>query len=756
MPAIFNGQTAWAVVILALAVACSVLTIAVIWNFAQRRARLPDATRYEDLKERAATTEVRLREQEELLREVNQKIHDRDRIAAEVAALTERLENLRAEFAALAGAEQQIEAMKQRAAEAAGAFAIETGKLDEVKLALQEEEARLTEAQERLDRLQKDADALEARNILSRETLPGEIERLQASLAELAKLKDALDLEISDLKAVRESLFAARAETAALAARNDALEARYQELHDTLPGRINEMMNQLAQLRGERDALGQEVTQLQLARDALLAAREELAAVTARSEAVNREIELARRTRDDLLGGRDLVDARRELVQVGDEVAGLRAERASLQQMATKASLEVEIARLRRLAEGGSGDGTDRNTVAADLRLVPSCLNVISAGVCQSDSEIEALGDVSQHLNDLKLRYDRRTLQAFHTALKINEISQMTVLAGVSGTGKSLLPRRYAEAMGLRFLQISVEPRWDSPQDLLGFYNYIEKRYRATDLARALVYMDPHKTSGLSDGVHADEVMLVLLDEMNLARVEYYFSEFLSRLEVRPRLKDAEVAEWRSGACLSIDIPDQLDKPIRLFPSHNILFAGTMNDDESTQSLSDKVLDRSNVMQFAAPDQFAQPVDGKVAVTAQGHYRSFREWRTWIKSTDQLVGGERAKADRVIDALAGIMNQCGRPFGHRLNEAILAYVVNYPLAKGFPVDDPLVDQIELRILPKLRGLPIEAHEQPLVDLSTLIRDELGDRPLARMLDDTVERQRRNGQFNWRGFNRGQG
>ena len=137
---------------------------------------------------------------------------DRDRIAAEAAALTERLESLRTEFAALAGAEQQIEAMKQRAAEVAGTFAIETGRLDEVKLALREAAARLTEAQERLDRLQKDADALEARNILSRETLPDEIEKLRATLDELAKQRNALDLDISDLKGARELLFAARAE----------------------------------------------------------------------------------------------------------------------------------------------------------------------------------------------------------------------------------------------------------------------------------------------------------------------------------------------------------------------------------------------------------------------------------------------------------------------------------------------------------------------------------------------------------------
>ena len=268
-------------------------------------------------------------------------------------------------------------------------------------------------------------------------------------------------------------MFAARAETAALAARNNALEARHQELRDTLPGRINEMMDQLAQLRGERDALGQEINNLQMARDALLAAREELAALTARNEAVKREIELGRRTRDDLLDGRDLADARQELAQVGDEVVALRAERASLEQMATKAALETEIARLRRESSAmGAGD-PDTMTISADLAQLPGCLRAVPFGQHDAQLEDQALFDVEQHLGKLGLKYDRRTVYAFHTALKINETSQMTVLAGVSGTGKSLLPRRYAQAMGLRFLQISVEPRWDSPQDLLGFYNYI-------------------------------------------------------------------------------------------------------------------------------------------------------------------------------------------------------------------------------------------------------------------------------------------
>jgi AAA domain (dynein-related subfamily) len=366
------------------------------------------------------------------------------------------------------------------------------------------------------------------------------------------------------------------------------------------------------------------------------------------------------------------------------------------------------------------------------------------------------LHEVAEHLARLGLHYDRRTLYAFHTALKINDTSQMTVLAGVSGTGKSLLPRRYAEAMGLHFLQIAVEPRWDSPQDLLGFYNYIEKRYRSTELARVLVHMDPFNTSGLSDHLHNDEVMLVLLDEMNLARVEYYFSEFLSRLEVRPRLADAVNAEKRSGACLPIDIPGRTEGPIRLFPSHNVLFAGTMNDDETTQSLSDKVLDRSNVLQFAAPERFSRPVH-TTPTAAMARYRSFQAWRRWIRTLDQLPPGDRDKADRVIVSLARIMEDCGRPFGHRLNEAILAYVTNYPRGIGIAVDLPLADQIELRILPKLRGLAIENYQQSFDALAKLIGEELGDRPLAGRLEHLFTEQRQgSGQFNWRGFNRGPG
>src|SRR5262249_13581724 len=150
-------------------------------------------------------------------------------------------------------------------------------------------------------------------------------------------------------------------------------------------------------------------------------------------------------------------------------------------------------------------------------------------------------------------------LHAFHTSLKTGDISPLTVLAGISGTGKSELPRHYADGMGLHFLLVAVQPRWDSPQDLFGFYNYLERRYKATELARALVQFELFNTAGwdLPEDAEIDDrsdrMLLVLLDEMNLARTEYYFSEFLSKVETRRMVNELK-DEDRARAEIELDM----------------------------------------------------------------------------------------------------------------------------------------------------------------------------------------------------------
>ena len=158
-------------------------------------------------------------------------------------------------------------------------------------------------------------------------------------------------------------------------------------------------------------------------------------------------------------------------------------------------------------------------------------------------------------------------------------------------------------------------------------------------------------------------------------------------------------------------------------------------------------------MQFAAPAQFARPVKAE-NVPFNPEYRRFGEWRTWIQPVDKLSDSDREKAQTAIDGLSGIMTGFGRPFGHRLNDAILTYIANYPRGKNDTINFPLADQIEFRILPKLRGVTIEDHQREFDELISLIRGDLGDSVFADQLKAAIDPQRnRSGQFSWRGFDR---
>lgn len=621
--------------------------------FQIRRDRLPDATRFENIRELRAQEEQLLAERRAELSIVEQKIQQRDRLIAEVAGLEERLTAIKVELATLDDARREIEEVKSQAAEAAA----------ELAKVLQE----LAEKRAELEKVIAECDPTRVT------ALKQEIERLQNE-------RNQLDSQLPTLRAERDNALKLIEEVRTAAADDAARKVEREKLTKEIEG--------LEQQKTSLDEIKLELGRVKAARDEL---SEEIVRLTARKEQLTLEID-------------------------------------------------------------GHHVSPDERQLLADLIKVPPCLEIPSVKRSAPRLEREALHAVSNYLRAYNLDYSTRTLLAFHTGLKINDHSQLTVLAGVSGTGKSLLPRRYAEAMGFHFLQIAVEPRWDSPQDLLGFYNYIEKNYRATDLARVLMHTDPY--SPLSTMDCKDHITLVLLDEMNLARVEYYFSEFLSRLEARPRYEDAREQLKRTDAMIPIDIRG-LKSPISLFPAHNVLFAGTMNDDESTQALSDKVLDRSNILQFAAPHEFPK-LNAVNGIERPNEAQSFKSWRTWVRPASRFNGAERDLVDSVIGKLADFMEDCGRPFGHRLRDAIIAYVANYPSLSNGAADFrlPLADQIEFRILPKLRGLEIDTHRAPFDNLDKLLREDLNDWVMADRIAELRERQAKGtGLFVWRGLAR---
>ncbi|MFN3280685.1 MAG: AAA family ATPase [Tabrizicola sp.] len=636
---------------------------------------------------------------------------------------------------------------------------------------------RLALAQDALHRAEEAKRDLD-RQIQDRDRLAAEVAQLQARVDELRLELENLAASRAEIDMVKQQAAEAAREKAEIEEQLGHLRSEAERLRADLdPQRIEELArrkteaeDELARIRSELERLRPELdTVLRQLADAK-AAEARVAALAlqqdelhAASQRLREELTTLQQKRDALAGEVESAQAALEAARTGQHAADRRREAAEAEcrDLETRAAaLEETLDRLRSnplSAPGGTGAApVDPVEALGDLVALPACLASPATLRGAPRTESEALHGVSRHLKDSGLSFARRTIRAFHTALKINDAAQLTVLAGVSGTGKSLLPRRYAEAMGIHFLQIAVEPRWDSPQDLLGFYNYVEGKYRATELARLMANLDPWQSLDLPEGTpdRRDRMALVLLDEMNLARVEYYFSEFLSRLEARPAWRPGLTQADCKDALIPVDIRG-LSSPPRLFPAHNILFVGTMNDDESTQSLSDKVLDRGNILQFPAPTEFPAPSPQPAPAPAAEAQR-LAEWRGWIRDAKALSAASAAPLRETVAELSQIMQGFGRPFGHRLNQAISAYAVNYPFEgnAGPDLRIPLADQVEFRILPKLRGIEIDSHRERFEVLTHLIRNRLDDASLADRLARTVDDQERGSNlFFWRGLTR---
>lgn len=452
-----------------------------------------------------------------------------------------------------------------------------------------------------------------------------------------------------------------------------------------------------------------------------------------------------------------------ELEALRDEATHLRSQRLAAQEETERAQeklteLQGKIGALESRAEDLRGEiGSDAAALGgdklADLKKAPSSIDRLRAAEykptnAEDDTEAAYLHRAAQSIKDAGLTFHSRTIKAFHTALKVAPEAPMTVLAGISGTGKTQLPRRYAEGMGIGFLPMPVQPRWDSPQDLLGFYNFIEQRYKPTELSRAMYQLDG---KGDDPEILVDRMLLVLLDEMNLARVEYYFSEFLSRLELRPRPEEAQDGERRMPSEIVIEVPGEDDQ--RIFPGHNILFAGTMNEDESTQALSDKVLDRGNMLRFPPPNTL-ENAPAELRNVQPAAPLSFSKWRKWRRANASFEGDDLAR--NRIEALSEQMKELGRPFGHRVAQAMLAYIANYPAPEGrvgSTLDDALADQVEMRLLPKLRGIEMEEGGSRLERFADFVRDTLNDEDLAAAIEISIEQSQETDRFAWRGLAR---
>lgn len=188
------------------------------------------------------------------------------------------------------------------------------------------------------------------------------------------------------------------------------------------------------------------------------------------------------------------------------------------------------------------------------------------------------------------LVYSKKDLINFHTSMKTKSF---VILAGMSGTGKSQLIQCYSMAIhseikNNRLLFIPVKPSWQDDSDLLGYLDTVNSVYRPgeTGLVQFL------KEASLEE--NKNECYIVCLDEMNLSRIEHYFSQFLSILERNS--EDRSINLYNIVNSSQVYNANDFPKNIKI--SENVFFVGTINTDETTHKFSDKVLDRSNVIEI--------------------------------------------------------------------------------------------------------------------------------------------------------------
>jgi hypothetical protein len=255
-------------------------------------------------------------------------------------------------------------------------------------------------------------------------------------------------------------------------------------------------------------------------------------------------------------------------------------------------------------------------------------------------------------------------LRSYHLAL---QSKPLVILPGISGTGKTRLTRLYADAAHAiapgrenpYYLLVAVQPDWHSARDLLGYYNALTGSYHASAFTRFL----------LAASADPQQAYYLCLDELNLARPEYYLAPILSAMETLEGTLDLGTPTPETPLVGGGTIRSPLRLPL------NVRITGTVNVDESTFALSDKLLDRANLIELTEVDlgafraSYAGPVDEQV-------------WAT-------------------ISALQPITAEAGHPFGYRAIGEMLRFVEQ---ARGTLSPQAALDlQIKQKVLPRLRG-----------------------------------------------------
>lgn len=714
-----------------------------------RLARLLDG--YSKAEEQLGRTRSRLEAERADAERGRQEVTQlRERAEHEAADLAARREQLDARERALVAREA---AVVSREAEADAGFLRRQGEL------LREAERFLAQAR---------ADAAAAHQ--------GQLEEARAHAERLSDSRAAHDQRLRDLEAQAEARLAAREgqleeearrrrealdeerralleERGGVARERQRLEwergdveAREEAFEEHLERRLQEHLaeaERAAAVATERaDRLAERCSALEAEREREREAREALGHRS--PESVRAELDRLRRTEAELrtqLADRPAGDVFAELEESRTERARLEEQNASLQARlrdleARSARLDVHVTEVQTLRDHKAALESANKALSAALKelgrevderlaqrggesVYPELTKLdADANLGRPDEREPARVSLATLVEDVRrdlarrspaLRYRPEDLRAFLGGLAM---SRLHLLQGISGIGKSSLPRAFAEAVGGACYTIPVQAGWRDRSDLFGHYNTFERRYRESEFVKALYRANRPAL--------VDRLVFVLLDEMNLSHPEQYGADLLDVLErTDPRERRFELDSSSPPGAQPTGLVEN-----RLLPlPDNVWFVGTANHDETTKDFADKTYDRSFVLELPeTPPRGTGGDPRRLALLPVSKAKL-------LEAFEEAVGNHRgavAEVDKWLqDELRPLLSdRLGIGLGGRLGKQVGAFVPVVVEAGG-TVGEALDRIVATRLLRKLKGRH-DLQREDLEQVQALL--ERQDRP----------------------------
>ena len=318
--------------------------------------------------------------------------------------------------------------------------------------------------------------------------------------------------------------------------------------------------------------------------------------------------------------------------------------------------------------------------------------------------------------SQLKLYYDLDMMRFFLASMGT---SRIIILQGISGTGKTSLPYAFGKFVQKDTTVVSVQPSWRERTELYGYFNEFTKRYSETEFLQAIYecnyFRDPH---------------IVILDEMNIARVEYYFAEMLSILEMPLQEEwkvDIVTAVWDNDPCLIDGGKVQI--------TNNVWIVGTINNDDSTFAVADKVYDRAIPIDLdSRADPFECEMTDPVYISTDRLNELFDEAKRNYPVSQEIM-------DKLELVNAYLIKNFRLAFGNRIMKQIGDFVPCFIGCGGTEIQ--AIDFIVAKkVLRKFESLSLGFMKDELTKFSNYLDKVFGKNQMA-ICKDYIEQLKKN-------------